>query len=93
MKFERLPPLGPLQTWRAASDGFSFVICHEPLSLGPQHQGYTATWKSRAHDIRPALPGLGGTQPANRIDGGPWRTFAEAEAACEATLRHLRKRQ
>ena len=42
--------------------------------------GYTATYVRAGDPSRPKIV----------IDGGPWKTFAEAEAACEATWRSIR---
>jgi hypothetical protein len=88
MQFDPVPsPLKLLRIWNAHSHGFSFVITLEQLPGDAVFSGYTASWKNRRADIRPF-----GKQPANRIDGGPWKTFTEAEAACDATLKQLRQR-
>jgi hypothetical protein len=70
-----------LKVWSAASDGFSFVISYESPS-GPGFHGrtgYLASW-------RPVYAGRG----AIKITGSPFKTFNEAEAACDAMLKLLR---
>jgi len=72
--------LKDLEIWSATSDGFSFVISYETPN-GPGFHGragYLASW-------RPVYEGRG----AIRITGSPFKTFDEAEAACEAMLKHL----
>jgi hypothetical protein len=94
MRFEEVVGIGyivpGMRAWQARSDGFSFVIGLETLT-GKEYEGYTgytASWKSLKADMTPF-----GNQLANRIDGGPWKTFTEAEEACKATLKQLRLRQ
>jgi hypothetical protein len=89
MRFEPVSNLVPrMRLWVAHSNGYSFVISQE-LELGdPEWSGYTASWKAQKADMRPF-----GKQPSNRIDGGPWPTFAQAEYACERTLKQLRSKQ
>jgi hypothetical protein len=69
-----------IEIWSAYSDGYSFVISHENLA-GPGFHGrpgFLASW-------RPAYAGLG----AIKIIGSPFKTFDEAEAACDAMLINL----
>ena len=72
-----------MEIWSASSSGFSFVISHEsPFGLGFRGRpGYLASW-------RPLYGGLG----AIRITGSPFKTFAEAEQACNIMLGHLNDR-
>jgi len=92
MRFEPVPvPLRDMRAWCAKTHGFSFVITLEQQQRDPNFTGYNASWKRVRGDMRPALPGLGGEQPANRIEGGPWKTFGQAEAACRAALMRLRR--
>jgi hypothetical protein len=89
MRFEPVPAiLRDMQVWAAIEAGYSFVITLE-LEPGadPEWAGYSASWKSLKADMRPF-----GRQPPNQIDGGPWRTRAAAEAACQATLEQLKRR-
>ncbi len=69
-----------IEIWSAASNGFSFVISYgSPTGPGLHGRaGYLATW-------RPLYEGRG----AIRITGSPFKTFDEAEAACDAMLKHL----
>ena len=68
--------------WSASSaDGFSFVVSYasrtgESLQGRP---GFMATWRP-----------LYANRPAIRIVGAPFKTFAEAEEACNSTLKVLR---
>jgi hypothetical protein len=69
-----------MEIWSVYSDGYSFVISYES-PVGPGFHGragYLASW-------RPVYEGRG----AIRITGSPFKTFDEAEAACEAMLKHL----
>lgn len=70
-----------LEIWTASAHGFSFVISKEDRS-GPGlhgHPGFVASWRP-IHVNKPAV----------RVIGSPFKTFAEAEKACEAMLTHLR---
>jgi hypothetical protein len=66
----------------ASSDGFSFVITYESPSGHGFHgrPGYVASW-------RPLHRSMG----AMKIGGSPFKTFTEAEEACNAMLKHLTK--
>ncbi len=69
-----------MEIWSAASEGYSFVVTYESPS-GPGFHGragYMASW-------RPIYGGRG----AIRITGSPFKTFDEAEAACDAMLKHI----
>ena len=70
-----------LDVWSASSGGFSFVISYEsPRGLGFHGgTGYLASW-------RPLHHGSG----AIKVIGSPFRTFADAEDACNAMLEHLK---
>jgi hypothetical protein len=69
--------------WSAVSDdGFSFVVSYgsrdgESLQGRP---GYMASWRP-----------LYQNRPAVRITGSPFKTRADAEAACNGTLELLRE--
>jgi hypothetical protein len=70
-----------MEIWSATSEGYSFVISHESPTGRPGlhgRAGYLASW-------RPVYEGRG----AIRITGSPFKTFDEAEAACDAMLKHL----
>jgi hypothetical protein len=71
-----------MEIWSASSEGYSFVISHEsPAGPGFHGQsGYVASW-------RPLYQSRG----AMKIGGSPFKTFAEAEEACNAMLKHLTK--
>ena len=73
-----------LEIWSAAADGFSFVISYETRSGTGFHgrPGFMATWRP-----------LDKNNFAIRIAGTPFETFADAEEACNATLKHLTKRE
>lgn len=89
MRFEPVNvPVSGMKAWVAQSCGYSFVITYEPLPGDAKYSGYTASWKNVAADMRPF-----GGQPSNRLDGGPWQTFVEAEAACRSTLKRLVNKQ
>lgn len=70
-----------MEIWSAASDGFSFVISHENRTGPGLHgsPGFTASWRP-----------LYQNKAATRITGSPFKTFAEAEAACNDQMERLR---
>jgi hypothetical protein len=70
-----------MEIWSATGDGFSFVISHETRTgLGLHGRpGFIASW-------RPLYQNTG----AIKIAGSPFDIFADAEAACNAMLEHLR---
>ena len=70
-----------MEIWSATGDGFSFVISHETRTGPGLHgrPGFIASW-------RPLYQNTG----AIKIAGSPFDTFADAEAACNAMLEHLR---
>jgi len=81
MQFARVvSPIEDMEIWNASSDGFSFVISYEsrggPGFHGPP--GYVASWRSLSQNTG-----------AIRVSGSPFKTLAEAEEACKATLGHL----
>ena len=83
LHFNRIgPETGELEIWSASESGFSFVISNENSSGPGLHgrPGFVVSW--RPIDIN---------QPAVRVGGSPFKTFAEAEKACEAMLQHLIK--
>jgi hypothetical protein len=81
MEFTRVvSPVEDMEIWSASSDGFSFVISYESRS-GPGlhgHPGFVASWRP-----------IDRNRSAIKIGGSPFKTLAEAEEACEATLRYL----
>jgi hypothetical protein len=81
MEFTRvINSVGDIEIWNASSDGFSFVISYESRS-GPGfhgHTGFLASWRP-IHQNTSAV----------KIGGSPFKTLAEAEAACAAILGHL----
>jgi hypothetical protein len=69
-----------MEIWSATSDGYSFVISLESFA-GPGFHGrpgYVASW-------RPLYQGIG----AIKITGAPFKSFDEAEAACDAMVKIL----
>jgi hypothetical protein len=69
-----------MEIWSATSDGYSFVISFESTT-GPGFHGrlgYVASW-------RLAYGGRGAVE----ITGSPFKTFDEAEVACNAMLELL----
>ena len=76
-------PVADMEIWSGSSDGFSFVISYQSLS-GPGFHGRTgfvASWRPIHHQKTSAI----------KIGGSPFKTFAEAEEACRAMLKHLTK--
>jgi hypothetical protein len=73
--------LEEMEIWSATSDGFSFVISHGSRSGPGLHgrPGFTASWRP-----------LYQNRSAIRIGGSPFNSFADAEAACNTMLEHLR---
>ena len=72
-----------IQMWNATSDGFSFVISFASRS-GPGFRGnagFIASWRSIRQN-----------RSAVKVIGSPFKTFPEAEKACEAVLGHLKER-
>jgi hypothetical protein len=81
LHFSRVgPATEELEIWSASERGYSFVISNESSNgLGLRGQpGFVASW--RPIDIN---------RPAIRVGESPFKTFAEAEKACEAMLVHL----
>ena len=71
------PATGELEIWNASERGFSFVISNQS-STGPGlhgRPGFVASWRP-IHINKPAV----------RVGGSPFKTFAQAEQACEAML-------
>jgi hypothetical protein len=69
-----------MEIWSAGNDCFSFVISYESPS-GPGFHGragYLASWRS-----------LYQSRGAIKIVGSPFKTFAEAEEACNGMLELL----
>jgi hypothetical protein len=78
LQFQRTPK--ELDAWSANSDGFSFEITFEGQS-GPGFHGrtgYLASWRPD-HLNRLAI----------KVVGSPFKTFENAEQACNAMLSHL----
>nr|WP_084800111.1 hypothetical protein [Bradyrhizobium sp. Ai1a-2] len=74
-------PVGELEIWSASSGGFSFVISKDSSSgpgLRGGRPGFVASWRPFHFN-----------STAVRVGGSPFRTFAEAEKACEVILKHL----
>ena len=81
LHFSRVAPAKvELEIWSASEGGFSFVISNESSSGPGLHgrPGFVASWRP-----------IDFNRPAVRIGGSPFKTFAEAEKACEAMLAHL----
>jgi len=69
-----------MEIWSASSEDYSFVISHESRA-GPGFHGqpgYVTSWRQ----LNPAIGAI-------RIGGSPFKTFAEAEEACNAMLKQL----
>jgi hypothetical protein len=81
LHFSRVgPATEELEIWSASECGFSFVISNESRSGRGLHgqPGFVASWRP-IHINKPAI----------RVGGSPFKTFAEAEKACEAIRAHL----
>ena len=84
MQFSRvITPVENIQVWNATSDGFSFVISFASRSGSGfrGNPGFIASWRP-IHQNRSAV----------KVIGSPFKTFPEAEKACEAVLGHLKER-
>ncbi|GIQ75430.1 hypothetical protein [Bradyrhizobium sp. RD5-C2] len=77
-----------IEIWSASAQSYSFVISNESrIGLGLHGPpGVVASWSSL--DLRRPAMRVGG-RPAMRVGGSPFKTFAEAEKAYEALLKHL----
>ena len=83
MHFSRVAPaMEELEIWSAIELGYSFVISNESRSGPGLHgkPGFVASWRP-----------INFNRSAVRVSGSPFKTFAEAENACEAMLAHLTK--
>jgi hypothetical protein len=81
MEFSRvINPVEDMEIWSAGSGGFSFVISYESRSGPGLHgtPGFVASWRPLDHN-----------RSAVKIGGSPFKTLAEAEAACDAVLGYL----
>jgi hypothetical protein len=70
-----------MEIWSANSDGYSFTISFFESFSGPGFHGspgYVASWRP-----------LYGDRGAIKIIGSPFKSFDEAEVACDAMLKHL----
>jgi hypothetical protein len=79
LQFERA--VEGMEVWSANSDDYSFAISFFKSFTGPGFHGkpgYVASW-------RPLYGGRG----AIKITGSPFKSFEEAEVACDAMLKHL----
>ena len=83
LHFSRVAPATKeLEIWSASELGYSFVISNESRT-GPGlrgQPGFVASWRP-----------INFNSTAIRVGGSPFRTFAEAEKACEDMLVHLSK--
>ena len=80
LNFRRVGTAEELEIWSASEHGFSFVISNESSSGPGLHgrPGFVASWRP-----------IHANKPAIRVGGSPFKTLAEAERACEATLGYL----
>jgi hypothetical protein len=83
LHFSRVAPATEeLEIWSAIELGYSFVISNESRSGPGLHgqPGFVASWRP-----------ININRTAIKVGGSPFKTFAEAEKACEAMLLHLIK--
>lgn len=81
LHFSRVAPATvELEIWSASERGFHFVISNESSSGPGLHgrPGFVASWRT-----------INLNRPAIRVGGSPFKTFAEAEKACEVMLVNL----
>lgn len=79
LQFHRV--LEDMEIWSADSGGYSFTISFFESFAGPGFHGrpgYVASWRP-----------LHGGRSAIKIIGSPFKSFEEAEIACDAMLKHL----
>lgn len=82
MNFRAVPsPFPDMQLVGAKVIEYSFIISIDK-------DEYWASWKNHKHDVTPF-----GKQRSNFIDGSPFKTFKDAQEACEATYKQLRAKQ
>ncbi len=76
--------LEEMDIWSATSDGFSFVISRGSRTGPGLHgrPGFIASWRP-----------LYQNRSAVKIAGSPFDSFADAEAACNTMLEHLKSAQ
>jgi hypothetical protein len=67
-----------MEIWSANSDGFSFTISYFKSPGVHGKPGYVASWRP-----------LYGSYGAAEITGSPFKSFDEAEVACDAKLTRL----
>jgi hypothetical protein len=83
VKFSRIMTVvEDFQVWSATSDGISFVISFASRS-GPGFRGnpgFLASWRP-----------IDQNRFAVKVIGSPFKSFQEAEKACQAVLGHLRE--
>jgi len=81
MQFSRIvSPVKDLEVWSASIRDISFVISFEERT-GPGFRGqpgFVASWRP-----------LYLNRPAVKVVGSPFKTFADAEEACESFLKYL----
>ena len=81
LRFEPVAEVFGLKMYRAAWRHWQFLIGHDPDS-----NEFTASWKDSRKDLMP------GRTPANYLGGGldvPFRSWTDAEKACEAERERL----
>lgn len=87
---EAIPAMSTIRIWQAVHGGYTWVIAYDPglPQWSPQdrarYQGYTASYR-RTKDRGP--------KTTIAIDGGPWKTYTEAEAACRSRWKGIRQPQ
>lgn len=76
-----------IRVWGAEYFGYTWVISYEPgfsqwsEEEKKEWQGYTASYRRKEHNLSSQII---------RIEGGPWKTFKEAEEACKNVCRQLK---
>jgi hypothetical protein len=74
-----------MRVWNALHGGYSWVITYDPGSYEwtdselSTRAGYRATFARLGDPAGPKIP----------VKGGPFKTFAKAEAACKAAWRSI----
>ena len=84
---DAVPHFATTRIWRATHGSYSWSIVFEPgvpswtEAQKVAHVGYSASYRRLEH------------RDSSRtiyVDGGPWRSFTEAEAACKRIWRQIR---